>query len=84
MQETIPNKELSSEYYYLWKRYPQTKSEKKKYEQNEISIFHSCQWKRERKPSSFVEDNADMRTYICSILKNNYQLKSTERCKLFT
>ena len=33
-----------------------------------------------------VEDNADMRTYICSILKKQLSIKrSTERCrKLFT
>lgn len=79
MQETIPSKELSSEYYYLWKKVsPKPNQKKKKYEQNEHPLSIPANGNEKKETILIVEDNADMRTYICSILKNNYQLKEAQ------
>ena len=58
----------------LEKGIPQAESEKEKYEQNEHPLSIPANGNEKKETILIVEDNADMRTYICSILKNNYQL----------
>ncbi|KAB4445240.1 response regulator, partial [Bacteroides thetaiotaomicron] len=62
----------------LEKGIPQAKSEKEKYEQNEHPLSIPANGNEKKETILIVEDNADMRTYICSILKNNYQLKEAQ------
>ena len=62
----------------LEKGIPQAESEKEKYEQNEHPLSIPANGNEKKETILIVEDNADMRTYICSILKNNYQLKEAQ------
>ena len=57
---------------------PQADSEKEKYEQNEHPLSIPANGNEKKATILIVEDNADMRTYICSILKNKYQLKEAQ------
>ena len=60
----------------LEKGIPQAKSEKEKYEQNEHPLSIPANGNEKKETILIVEDNADMRTYICSILKKQlYNLK---------
>ena len=60
----------------LEKGIPQAESEKEKYEQNEHPLSIPANGNEKKETILIVEDNADMRTYICSILKNNHTKES--------
>jgi hypothetical protein len=56
MQETIPSKELSSEYYYLWKKVsPKPNQKKKNMSRMNIHFPFLPMETRKRKPSSLLK-----------------------------
>ena len=62
----------------LEKGTPQAEPEQGKYGMDQQTISIPAEGNEKKEIILIVEDNADMRTYICSILKNNYQLKEAQ------
>ena len=62
----------------LEKGIPQTEPDKEEYGINEQTATLPAGGNEKKETILIVEDNADMRTYICSILKNSYRLKEAQ------
>lgn len=82
MQETIPSKELSSEYYYLWKKVSPKPNQKKKNMSRMNTHFPFLPIEtRKRKPSSLLKI---MQICVLIFVPFSKQLsikRSTERCR---